>query len=68
MSSNAVETKLRAARIKLLISQPFFGVISIKLLIIENNTWCKTMATDGRHLYYNHDFIANISFMRAIRN
>ena len=61
MSSNAVETKLRAARIKLLITQPFFGVLSVKLAIIENNTWCKTMATDGKSLYYNHDFIANIS-------
>lgn len=64
-ASDAVETKIRAARIKLLIHQPFFGSLSLRLVIMECNTWCKTMATDGKHLYYNRDFISSITLQET---
>lgn len=45
------------ARTALMVKQPFFGVLSTKLIPVENDTWCKTMAVDGKHLYYNPRFV-----------
>lgn len=49
--------RIMLARLNLVMNHPFFGVLATKLIPIENNTWCQTMAVDGRHLYYNVRFI-----------
>lgn len=44
------------ARRALVLDNPFFGVLSLKLAIIEDNT-VKTMATDGKSLFFNTDYV-----------
>lgn len=48
------------ARIALILGSPFFGQLATKLKTIDATKWCPTAATDGKHLYYNRDFIANL--------
>ena len=57
-----VELKIRAARTSLLLKKPFWGVIATRLKIIEtNDAWNPTMATDGKHLYFNRKFTEALS-------
>lgn len=56
------ETKLAAARTRLIIDKPFLGALVLRLPIIEADpAWCKTTATDARSFYYNPEFIAQLS-------
>lgn len=50
-----------AARVKLLFEKPFFGNLSARLLAVDASSWCKTAATDGRHLFYNREFIKGLT-------
>lgn len=50
-----------AARVKLLLEHPFFGNLATRLILKEADGWCKTAATDGRHLYYNREFIKSLT-------
>jgi predicted metal-dependent peptidase len=52
--------KIISARIKLLLSQPFFGNIVSRLELVET-TQFPTGATDGYKLYYNPDFINKLT-------
>lgn len=45
-----------SARVRLLFNHPFFGNLATRLKLVEA-PWCRTAATDGRHLYYNREFI-----------
>lgn len=56
MPKSAVEEKLTTARISLLLKKPFFGNMATRLKLKET-PGLPTAATDGRHLYYNADFI-----------
>ena len=49
--------KLTGARIALLLKQPFFGNMATRMQLQEAD-WCPTAATDGKHFYYNPEFIA----------
>lgn len=51
-----IEDRLIKARIKMLISQPFFGNLATRLQLREASKWCPTAGTDGRYFYYNRDF------------
>jgi predicted metal-dependent peptidase len=53
--------KLVTARIALLLKQPFFGNLATRLKIVNANDWCPTAATDGRHFYYNTEFIDSLT-------
>jgi predicted metal-dependent peptidase len=55
-----IEEKLTTARIGLLIKQPFFGSMATRLKIVRDDNM-STAATDGRHFFYNLDFIASLS-------
>ncbi|MDH5444242.1 MAG: VWA-like domain-containing protein [Gammaproteobacteria bacterium] len=56
------ETKLAAARTRLIIDKPFLGALVLRLPIIEADPeWCKTTATDARSFYYNPEFIEQLS-------
>jgi len=54
---NIVREKLRTARIGLLLRAPFFGNLAVRLDLINADSWLATAATDGRHFYYNTDFV-----------
>ena len=60
--SNDVETKLSAARTKLILDKPFLGALVLRLPLIEADpAWCKTTATDARALYYNADYFDRLT-------
>lgn len=52
--------RIIVSRTHLMMAHPFFGVLSAKLIPVENNAWCRTMAVDGKHLYYNLEFVMGI--------
>jgi len=54
---NKVIEKLTTARVGLLLKHPFFGNLATRLKLIDGSEWCSTLATDGRHFYYNNAFV-----------
>jgi predicted metal-dependent peptidase len=53
----AARDKIIQSRVNLLINEPFFGNLATRLIIKNATEWLPTAATDGRHLYYNENFI-----------
>ncbi len=61
-SLKAIETKLAAARTRLILDKPFLGALALRLPIkAADPGWCPTTATDARAFYYNPDYIASLS-------
>ena len=61
MNDPKIETKLIAARTKLIIERPFLGTLVLRLPVeAANPQWCKTTATDARKLYYNAQYIEQL--------
>jgi hypothetical protein len=57
-----VETKLAAARTRLIIDKPFLGALVLRLpLVAARPDWCRTTSTDARKLYYNTQYIEHLS-------
>jgi len=57
-----VETKLSAARTRLILDKPFLGALVLRLPMVAGDpSWCRTTGTDARALYYNHDYIKELS-------
>ncbi len=53
-----VEQKLSAARTRLILDRPFLGALVLRLpLVAADPKWCPTTGTDARKLYYNPDYI-----------
>lgn len=52
--------KLVAARTALILDQPFFGELSLRLKLVEDNS-CETAWVDGKHLGYNPKFIDDLN-------
>ena len=66
METAAVETKLRAARTRLILERPFIGALVMHLpLRAADAAWCETTATDARAFYYNPEFIAGLTLAEA---
>ncbi len=60
--SEALETKLSAARTRLILDKPFLGALVLRLpMRAADPQWCPTTATDARHFYYNPDYIEALS-------
>jgi predicted metal-dependent peptidase len=58
----ALETKLAAARTRLILEKPFLGALVMHLpLKSADPKWCKTTATDARNFYFNPDYIARLT-------
>lgn len=52
------DTKLSAARTRLILDKPFLGALALRLpMIAASPAWCSTTATDARALYYNRAYI-----------
>lgn len=59
---NSIETKLSAARTRLIIDKPFLGALVLRLpMVMADPSWCRTTATDARKFYYNADYIDNLT-------
>ncbi len=60
--SDEVETKLSAARTRLILDKPFLGALVLRLpMHATKPERCKTIGTDVRALYYNRDYIGRLS-------
>lgn len=58
----ALETKLAAARTRLILEKPFLGSLVMHLpLKAADAQWCKTTATDARNFYFNPAYIARLT-------
>ncbi len=62
MDQEQIETKLAAARTKLILDKPFLGALVMRLpLEATDADWCPATATDARKFYYNPEFIDQLS-------
>ncbi|MFZ5558660.1 MAG: DUF2201 family putative metallopeptidase [Pseudomonadota bacterium] len=58
-----VETKLRAARTRLILDTPFIGALVMHLRLTPADPQrVATVATDARSLYYNADYVGGLTF------
>lgn len=57
----AAREKLITARVGLLLKAPFFGNLATRLVLTNADDWCGTAATEGRHFYYNSEFVNRLS-------
>lgn len=59
---SALETKLAAARTRLILEKPFLGALVMHLpLKAADPKWCETTATDARAFYFNPNYIARLT-------
>ena len=59
-STPRVEQKLTRARTQLLLNQPFFGTLCLRLKMVAMEEF-PTMATDGRRIAYNPAFVEKLT-------
>ena len=59
-TTQIIEHKISQARVRLLLSQPFFGTLCLRLKLVPVPSF-PTMATDGRCIAYNPAFIEKLS-------
>lgn len=52
--------KLTVARSQLILSQPFFGMLALRLRLVERAD-IKTLAVDGKNVFYNPDFVLSLT-------
>jgi predicted metal-dependent peptidase len=61
-----LQTKLGAARTRLILEHPFIGALVMHLTLVPADAeWCATVATDARALYYNPAYIAGLTLQQA---
>ena len=61
-----VDTKLSAARTRLILDKPFLGALVLRLpMVAADPKWCKTTATDARSFYYNPQYIEGLTLDQA---
>ncbi len=62
IDSKAIETKLAAARTRLILEKPFLGALVLRLpMNAAKSDWCPTTATDARAFYYNPEYIERLT-------
>lgn len=60
--ADEIETRLSAARTRLILDKPFLGALVLRLPMKAGDPeWCKSTATDAKTLYYNRDYIKALS-------
>lgn len=60
--SDEIETKLSAARTRLILDRPFLGALVLRMpMKAADPKWCKTIGTDARAFYYNPAWVDSLS-------
>lgn len=60
--TDELETKLSAARTRLILDRPFLGALVLRMpMKAADPRWCKTIGTDARAFYYNPDYLASLT-------
>ena len=62
---NSITKKVMAARTALVLDQPFFGVLALRLKLAVDPT-CKTAWVDGRTLGYNPSFVDRLTHSELV--
>ena len=65
MKPEAIETKLAAARTRLILDKPFLGALVLRLPLVAAGDWCETTASDARKLYFNPEYIDSLSLSQT---
>ena len=60
-SSSLLEHRITKAVANIVMDSVFFGSLLLRLKVIEDGTRTKSMATDGRSIFYNPDFVGKIT-------
>ena len=63
-SEKAARAKLSAARARLVLERPFLGAL-ILYLPLEVTARCRSLATDGRNLYFNPAYVLSLTYREA---
>lgn len=64
--ADEIETKLAAARTRLILDKPFLGALVMRLPMQQASPeWCKTTATDAKTFYYNRTYIDSLSLAQT---
>lgn len=62
MDQKEIETKLAAARTRLILDKPFLGALVMRLPMVEADPqWCPTTGTDAKKFYYNPEYIGSLT-------
>jgi len=56
----SAEADMVKARAQLLMEQPFFGTLALRLKLVQDDDGCDTAATDGKQLVYNSEYIGKL--------
>ena len=60
--TDEIETKLSAARTRLILDRPFLGALVLRMPMKPSDPeWCATIGTDARNFYYNPDYIDGLT-------
>jgi predicted metal-dependent peptidase len=60
--ADEIETKLSAARTRLILDRPFLGALVLRMpMKAADPKWCKTIGTDARAFYYNPGYIDSLT-------
>jgi predicted metal-dependent peptidase len=59
-NSQEVKLKLSKARTGLILDQPFFGSLALRMPMVEDKG-IPTLCTDGKQIRYNPDFVAKLT-------
>ena len=60
--SDELETKLSAARTRLILDRPFLGALVLRMpMKAADPKWCATIGTDARAFYYNPAYIDGLT-------
>jgi predicted metal-dependent peptidase len=66
MEKQEIESKLAAARTRLILDKPFLGALALRLpMVAADPKWCQTVYTDARKLYFNPAYIDALSMEQA---
>jgi predicted metal-dependent peptidase len=65
MNMTEAQRAMLKARTALLLSQPFFGTLALRLKMIEDQT-IETASVDGRALRYNAEFVRGLTHARRV--
>jgi len=60
-SDDEIRERIVQSRVRLLLKHPFFGNLATRLILKNADDFCPTAATDGRHFYYNREFITPLT-------
>lgn len=60
MSNDPVLYEISAAKVTMLLKQPFYGSMIMNLDVVDASKWCRSFTTDGQKFYFNRDFLKSL--------